>query len=167
MAAAMEETPKAGTEIVAQTARAEMAAVQDDSVDGVMATQGTEVVYPTSTKPSKTTDLTPPQHSAIKRQGSLSSKSVKTKNSSNKDRDSVLKTFDWIASTFENSAQSVGDQSNLAMMMMKQMQQQKPQFQYFQHIQQLQLQKFEKSMQHQLAAMNHGQRKGQDVIESC
>jgi len=67
----------------------------DELVDGVIDAQDSEGVNPTSaTKPSKTIDVTPPQRFPIKRLGSSSSKSGKTKNSSNKSRGSVLKTID-------------------------------------------------------------------------
>jgi hypothetical protein len=98
----------------------------------------------------------------------------KTKNSSNKERGSVLKTMDRIASSFEHG---VGDGAESAaqfgMMMMMQQQsqanmqaqmQQQQQWQQFQTMQQMQLQQFQQSMQNQIAAMDRRANKTDKIL---
>ena len=100
------------------------------------------------------------------RQSSSSGKSGGgTKNSSDKERGSVLKVVECIAMSFENGAVDGGESAGqLAMMMMMQQQsqaqmqaqvQQQQQLQQFQSMQQLQLQQFQQSMQNQTSEMDH------------
>ncbi len=97
----------------------------------------------------------------------------KTKNSSNKEQGSVLKTMDRIASSFEHG---VGDGAESAaqfgmMMMMQQQSQanmqaqmQQQQWQQFQTMQQMQLQQIQQSMQNQIAAMDRRANKTDKIL---
>ena len=92
--------------------------------------------------------------------------SMKTKNSSNKDHGSVLKTIDSIALTFENTAHNVGDPNSIAMMLMMHMQQQQQQqqFKYFQQMQKSEIVKI--NARSTCCNESQCQEKGQDVDEN-
>jgi hypothetical protein len=111
---------------------------------------------------------------ASKNSASSGKSGGKTKNSSNKERGSVLKTMDRIASSFENGVGDGGESvAQISMMMMMQQQsqaqmqaqmQQQQQWQQFQTMQQMQLQQFQQSMQNQLAAMDQRANKTDKIL---